>query len=442
MKRTLLFALTCTLWAGHAEAQCVVVMNGMCYSAEGANGFNQEDIQRVGPPNLVVEVSGTCPQQNDDPIFPRYPLDIARGHAGGACARPGNDWSGVTTGDLWVNRCTVDPACTRSGPNPVLGASYVYNNQNVPIAVNYFSVNDANDATLAQLDWWLGGQNWATFTNNSQIPEIVYLCLTGTCSDGGPGFVDEINNGDIPAACYPSTSNCSYYVPTSTTEEYVVMPPARLVDDVVAQSYVVELDYERADTTDLGTVSFLSQVSSLLQNTTELPHAYNFSVRSDEIVPPSFPDYRNTNSWLSGLDQISIPQIMRLPGFAYFSIFTSASGRYTSIPESWLDSLTVVNGGLLPQRCSPVMQHVMMDFDLNEPVGDEIADARTANGLLASWCVPIVQPDFNGGTQLGGPNCLGSLPVIWPDTWGALIGEGVSCGPERKKRPVRRRDRP
>jgi hypothetical protein len=120
---------------------------------------------------------------------------------------------------------------------------------------------------------------------------------------------------------------------------------------------------------------------------------------------------------------MSIPQIMALPGFRYYSVLLWSGNRFHDIQTSWQQALSVVNGGTMPQQCSPLMQHVMMAFQISNTT---LQDASTANNLLASWCVPIVEPWLNNAT-LGGPNCNGDQQLLWPAKWGALIGLPTSC---------------
>jgi len=425
MKRVFVLALPCVIVGGHAEA-----VNTR--PAPPVTQFTQEDIQTVSPPGLTVEVSTSCPRENDDPKFASYPLSIARNHGGGSCAK--TNWSGVVTGDIWTNRCTTR-TCTRSVPNVVAknvaDANPIGGQTNLPVGLPYFSIADANAATLAELDWWLGGSHWLSITEAVGVPDNhVYTCVIDPCGDGSISFQDDVNNGNIQMQGWsPSgTAPWTYAVPTS---EYVVMVENKLTTDPAnLQNYVVEMDYERADNIGAaGTVAFLTQVSQLLQNTSslgpnELPHAYGFSVRGDELLPVGEKGYKNTNTWQSGLDAVSIPQIMALPGFNYYSILLWANNRYHNIETSWEQSLGVVNGGTMPQQCAPIMQHVMMAFEIAQT---SLADAQTANNLLASWCVPIVQPDFSAGGVLGGPDCYNGQQVMFPAKWGALIGEPTSC---------------
>src|ERR1700735_3095984 len=109
MKRAFLLALPCVIMGGNAEA-----VNKM--PAPPSTQFTQQDILSVSPPGLAVEVSTSCPRQNDDPDFADYPLTVARNHGGGPCAR--STWSGLVTGDIWTNRCSTS-SCTRSVPNAV-----------------------------------------------------------------------------------------------------------------------------------------------------------------------------------------------------------------------------------------------------------------------------------------------------------------------------------
>jgi hypothetical protein len=80
-----------------------------------------------------------------------------------------------------------------------------------------------------------------------------------------------VDNGTIQVQGWSASDNppYTYAVPTS---DYVVMPSGKLTSDSAAmQSYVVEMDYERADNIgDTGTVAFLTRVSQLLQNPSSL----------------------------------------------------------------------------------------------------------------------------------------------------------------------------
>jgi len=429
MKRVLVVALPCVILGGHAEA-----VNTR--PAPPVTQFTQKDIQNVSPPGLIVEVSTSCPRENQDPNFRDYPLAVARNHGGGPCAS--STWSGLVTGDMWTNRCTTS-SCTRSGPNPVgdniVDANPIGGQSNLTIALPYFAISDANAATLAELDWWLGGSHWLSLTEAAGIPDShVYTCIEDPCADGSTAFLDDVNNGTIQMQGWSPSGNqpWTYALPVN---EYVVMPPNKLTTDPAKmQSYTVEMDYERADhISDSGTVAFLTQVSQLLQNTSslgpnELPHTYQLSVRGDELISAGAKGYKNTNSWQSGLDSVSIPQIMALPGFNYYSILLWAGNRYHNIETSWQQSLGVVNGGTLPQQCAPLMQHVMMEFEIAQT---SLSDAQTANNLLASWCVPYVQPDLGKGGVLGGPDCYDDQQVLYPAKWGALIGEPYSCTDRR-----------
>ncbi|HEY3638486.1 MAG TPA: hypothetical protein VGK90_10080 [Rhizomicrobium sp.] len=433
MRRVFLFALLSTVVTGRAEAD----QNRL--PGPPSTQFTQEDIQLVSPPGLVVQVPTKCPQRNDDPEFANYPLTIARNHGGGSCAS--TTWTGLVSGDLWTNRCTTAD-CGRVKPNPISGEP-LYNQQldgqsNLPIRLPYSSVANANAATLAQLDWWLGGQHWLYWTEAAGIPDNhVYTCISDPCSDGSRAFMDDVANGTVQLQGW-SKSGSRPWAFAVAVGDYVVMPVNQMVEDKSSlQTYIVQLDYERADHIgDVGTVAFLKQVSQLLQNTSplgssELPHTYRFNIWGDELVPTSEKGYTRTNTWKSGLDAVSIPQIMALPGFNYYSILLWSGNRFNSIQTSWEQALSVVNGGTMPQQCSPLLQNVMMAFQISNTT---LQDAQTANGLMASWCVPAVEPWFNKAS-LGGPDCYDNEQLQWPAKWGALIGLPTSCGGGKARRP-------
>jgi hypothetical protein len=380
-----------------------------------------------------------CPKENEDPDFANYPLTIARNHGGGSCSN--TSWSGLVTGDLWTNRCTTTN-CGSGKPNPIGGSPIdtqeVDGQTSLQVRLLYSSIDNANAATLAELDWWLGGTHWLSFTEAAGIPDDhVYTCIQDPCGDGSRAFMDDVENGTIQMQGWSRSGNPPWVfaVPTS---DYVVMPVNQLTSDPAElQTYIVQLDYERADDIgDTGTVDFLTQVDQLLQNTSslgssELPHTYELNVWGDELVPSSEEGYTRTNTWKSGLDALSIPQIMALPGFNYYSILLWSRNRFHNIETSWEQALSVVNGGTMPQQCSPLMQHVMMAFQVSDTA---LQDAQTANNLLASWCAPAVEPWFNNAT-LGGPDCNGTDQLLWPAKWGALIGLPTSC--QGARRPVR-----
>lgn len=425
MKRAFPFALLFAVAAGRAEAN----QNRM--PPPPVTEYTQEDIHSVTPPGLIVQVPTDCPRQNDDPNFANYPLTIARNHGGGSCSKTG--WSGLVTGDLWTNRCTTAD-CGHGQPNQIGGGPVdrqkVDGQANLEVRLLYSAIANANAATLAELDWWLGGTHWLSFTEAAGIPDgHVYTCITDPCQDGSHAFMDDVANGKIQMEGWSPTGQApwTYAVPTS---DYVVMPVNQLTSDPAAlQTYIVQLDYERADLiSDTGTVDFLAQVDQLLQNTSqlganELPHSYELSVWGDELVPTSERGYSDTNTWKSGLDAVSIPQITALQGFRYYSILLWSQNRYDNIETSWEQALGVVNGGTMPQECSPIMQKVMMAFQIPSTT---LQDAQTANSLLASWCVPVVEPWLNGAT-LGGPDCNGYQQLLWPAKWGALIGLPTHC---------------
>jgi hypothetical protein len=415
------------LMAGGASA----VANENRMPAPPATQFTQADILAVTPSDLIVQVPTDCPRQNNDPNFGAYPLTIARNHGGGSCIK--SKWRGQVSGDLWTNRCTT-MACGNDIPNTILGTPVddqdVDGQTNLQVRLLYSSIADANAATLAELDWWLGGRHWLSFTEAAGIPDNhVYTCIVDPCSDGSRAFMDDVENGTIQMQGWSQNGAApwAYAVPV---DEYVVMPQNQYASDPARlQTYTVQLDYERADRiTDVATVAFLTQVDQLLQNTSslgpkELPHAYQLNVWGDELVPVTQKGYRGTNTWKSGLDAMSIPQIMALPGFRYYSVLLWSGNRFHDIQTSWQQALSVVNGGTMPQQCSPLMQHVMMAFQISNTT---LQDASTANNLLASWCVPIVEPWLNNAT-LGGPNCNGDQQLLWPAKWGALIGLPTSC---------------
>jgi hypothetical protein len=430
MKRTFLFAL---LFA--------VIGNGALADENRMPGppttqFTQEDIQQVSPPGLVVEMPSDCPAQNEDPYFADYPLTIARNHGGGSCTN--TTWSGLVMGDLWTNRCTTD-ACGHVKPNTIIDTpidtQLVDGQANLEVRLLYSSITNANAATLAELDWWLDGTHWLTFTEAAGIPDNhVYTCITDPCADGSRAFMDDVLDGTIPMQGWSRSGSApwAFAVPVG---DYVVMPQNQFGSDPRGmQTYIVQLDYERADRiSDTDTVAFLTQVDQLLQNTSslgsnELPHTYKLNVWGDELVPTSQKGYQYTNTWKSGLDAASIPQIMALPGFNSYSVLLWSKNRFHDIETSWEQSLSVVNGGTMPQQCSPVMQHVMMAFQIPNTA---LQDAETANNLLASWCVPAVEPWMNKAT-LGGPDCSGGEQLQWPAKWGALIGLPTSCQRARR----------
>jgi hypothetical protein len=426
MKRALLSVLPFFLAAGHAGA------NQNTIQPPPVTQFTQEDIESVSPPGLSVEVPTNCPKQNDDQYFANYPLSIARDHGGGSCSR-GTTWSGLITGVIWTNRCTT-AQCGHRKPNGLVDQT-VYGNEfdgqsNLEVRLLYSSIGNANAATLAELDWWLGGTHWLTLTEGAGIPDDhVYTCIHDPCKDGTRAFMDDVNDGNIQLEGWSPSGNAPwvYVVPV---DDYVVMPLDKLTDDPDnLQTYVVEMDYERADGIgDTGTVAFLTEVDQLLQNTSslgpnELPHTYMLNIWDDELVPYGDKGYDHTNTWKSGLDASSIPQIMALPGFNYYSVMLWSKNRFNSIETSWEQALSVVNGGTEPGQCSPVMQHVMMVFELADTA---LSDAQTANNLLASWCVPAVEPWFNGAI-LGGPDCYGDQQLLWPAKWGDLIGLPTNC---------------
>jgi hypothetical protein len=393
--------------------------------------FTQEDIQSVSPSDLVVEMPSDCPNRNDDPNFADYPLTIARNHGGGSCNS--TTWSGLVMGDLWTNRCTTD-ACGHVKPNTIINtpidSQEVQGQSNLEVRLLYSSIVNANAATLAELDWWLGGKHWLSFTEGVNIPDNhVYTCIVDPCGDGSRAFMDDVENGTIQMQGWSRSGSppWAYAVPVG---DYVVMPQNQFASDPSdLQTYIVQLDYERADRIgDAGTVAFLTQVDQLLQNksslgSNELPHTYKLNVWGDELVPTTTKGYQYTNTWKSGLDAVSIPQIMALPGFNSYSILLWAKNRYGNIETSWDQALSVVNGGTMPQQCSPLMQHVMMAFQIPNT---SLQDAATANNLLASWCVPAVEPWLNKAT-LGGPDCNAGEQLLWPAKWGALIGLPTSC---------------
>ena len=186
---------------------------------------------------------------------------------------------------------------------------------------------------------WTGGSesHWLSLTEAAGIPDShVYTCIEDPCADGSTAFLDDVNNGAIQMQGWSPSGNepWTYALPVS---EYGHAPNKLTTDPAKMQSYTVEMDYERADHIgDSGTVAFLTQVSQLLQNTSslgpnELPHTYQLSVRGDELISVGAKGYKNTNSWQSGLDSVSIPQIMALPGF---NITQSCCGPETGITTS------------------------------------------------------------------------------------------------------------
>ena len=379
----------------------------------------------VSPPGLIVQIPTNCPTQNDDEYFANYPLAIARNKGGGTCSK-GTSWSGLVTGGMWTNRCTT-VQCGHHKPN-MIDDRPVYKGEldgqaNLEVRLLYSSVGNASAATLAKLDWWLGGAHWLTFTEAAGIPDDhVYTCIADPCSDGSHAFIDDVNNGTIQMQGWSPSGNAPW-VFAVPVDDYVVMPQAKLTADPSnLQTYVVQLDYERADGIgDTGTVAFLTQVDQLLQNTSslgsnELPHTYKLNIWDDELVPKGDKGYTTTNTWKSGLDAVSIPQIMALPGFNDFSVMLWSKNRFHSIETSWEQALSVVNGGTEPGQCSPIMQHIMMVFEVNNTA---VTDAQTANNLLASWCVPAVEPWFDGA-ELGGPDCYGQQQLLWPAKWAPL----------------------
>ncbi|HEY3638487.1 MAG TPA: hypothetical protein VGK90_10085 [Rhizomicrobium sp.] len=393
--------------------------------------FAQEDIQLVSPPGLIVQVPTDCPRENDDPNFANYPLTIAHNHGGGSCKR--TTWSGLVTGDMWTNRCTT-AKCGSGSPNQIgagpIDTQEVDGQANLEVRLPYSSIASANAATLAELDWWLGGNHWLSFTEAAGIADNqVYTCISAPCGDGSRAFMDDVENGTIPMQGWSKSGQppWSFAVPVG---DYVVMPINQLISDPSdRQNYVVQLDYERGDLIgDKGTVDFVTQVDQLLQNTSslgpaELPHTFGLNIWADELLPKSNKHDKNTNTWRSGLDAVSIPQIIALPGFNYYSILLWSGNRYHNIQTSWEQALSVVNGGPMPLQCSPLLQKVMMGFQISSTT---LRDARKANNLLASWCAPAVEPWLNRAT-LGGPDCYGSSQLLWPAKWGALIGLPTSC---------------
>jgi len=434
MKQVFLFALLFAVTCSRAQAD----ENRM--PAPPTTAFTQEDIQQVSPPGLVVEMPSDCPTQNDDPNFADYPLTVARNHGGGSCSN--TTWSGLVMGDLWTNRCTTD-ACGHVKPNTIINTpidtQVVDGQANLEVRLLYSSIANANAATLAELDWWLGGTHWLSFTEAVGIPDSnVYTCIEDPCGDGSRAFMDDVLDGTIQMQGWSRSGSApwAFAVPVG---DYVVMPQNQFGSDPAGlQTYIVQLDYERADLiSDTETVAFLTQVDQLLQNTSslgpnELPHTYQLNVWGDELVPTTMKGYQYTNTWKSGLDAVSIPQIMALPGFNSYSVLLWSKNRFHDIETSWEQSLSVVNGGTMPQQCSPVMQHVMMAFQIPNTA---LQDAETANNLLASWCVPAVEPWMNNAT-LGGPDCDGTEQLLWPAKWGALIGLPTSCQGAEAMRPL------
>jgi len=242
MNGLIFLALPCLAIGAHAEAANTL-------PPPPVTRFTQEDSLSVSRPGPIVGAPNDCPKQNDDPYFRNHALTVARSHGGGTCAP--TTWSGLVSGDLWTNRCKT-AQCGRVKPKSIIDEpedeNAIDGQQNLHVRLIYSSIANADAATLAELDWWLGGTHWLSFTGAVGIPDDhVYTCITDPCHDGSRAFMDDVNDDTIQMQGWSPTGSppWDYAVPTS---DYVVMPQNQLTNDPSALlTDVVQLDYEGAD---------------------------------------------------------------------------------------------------------------------------------------------------------------------------------------------------